>query len=265
VVQQSTEIYAVRPDGADLRRVIYGNVVAGSFSWSLDGSSIAFYEADFEQRLQRGQGTTQIVSIDFKTGQRDVLTSGRASKLSPQWLVKGRVGYVARRTGDSSFSQNSSGTLTQDGSIRFVSGSGGASGAFDSPHWSPDGTRVVFHRTTDLDPVSVQEWPRPDSRFGLVRVGLSFPSYSPAGDRLTGDENLLTAKRVFVANADGTQRRVIHELESSEPCHQTTAHCASVQRPVWSPRETASPFRGRSHGSGRPGPSGDGSPRRCRI
>jgi Tol biopolymer transport system component len=113
---------------------------------------------------------------------------------------------------------------------------------------------MVFHRTTDLDPVSVQEWPSPDSRFGLVRVGLSFPSYSPAGDRLTGDENLLTAKRVVVTNADGAERRVIYELKSPEPCHGTAVNCASVARPVWSPLGDRIAFSVGAH-MGQPGPA----------
>jgi hypothetical protein len=149
----------------------------------------------------------QILSIDFKTGQREVLTSGEGIKLFPQWLGKGRLGYLGR-----SFA-GGSGVVdgTRDGTIRFTSGSSGASGAFDSPRWSADGKRMVFHRATEFNPVPVQEWFSPDSRFGLVRVGLMFTSYSPAGDRVAGHDNQsndpASDKSVIVMNADGSQRK----------------------------------------------------------
>jgi Tol biopolymer transport system component len=57
--------------------------VAGTPSWSRDGSSILFYEADLKQQLHRGQGTTQIVSVALATGERQVLTSGEGIKLFP--------------------------------------------------------------------------------------------------------------------------------------------------------------------------------------
>jgi Tol biopolymer transport system component len=234
VLQQSTDIYIAYPDGTGVRRVTHGNVIAGSPSWSLDGSSILFYEADLEQPLQRGLGTTQIVSVAVATGERQILTSGEGIKLFPQSLASGGIGYVARRTGDRSYAQNSSGTTSQLGRLVFTSGADGASGAFDSPHWSRDAKRMVFHRADDPQPVGIQRWHSADSRFGLVRVGLSFPSYSPDGARVTGSENSLPAKRVFVTNADVTERRVLYELKSPEPCPAAT--CESVNRPVWSPR-----------------------------
>jgi TolB protein len=245
VVQQSTEIYIAHPDGTGVRRVTHGNAVAGTPSWSHDGSTLLFYEADLEQQLQRGLGTTQIVSIAVATGEREVLTSGEGIKLFPQSLGGGRIGYVARRTADRSYAQNSSGTVSQDGRIVFTSGIEGASGAFDSPHWSQDGKRMVFHRADDPNPVRTQEWFSVDGRFGLVRVGLSFPSYSPDGTRMTGSENSLLAKRVFVADADGAERRVIYELKSPEPCSAAT--CASVNRTVWSPRRDRIAFSVGAH------------------
>ena len=252
VTQQSTEIYVVHPDGTGVRRVTHGNAVAGTPSWSPDATSILFYEADLQQQLHRGQGTTQIASVSLATGEREVLTSGEGTKLFPQSLGDGRFGYVARQTGDQSYAQNSSGIISQGGRIRFTSGVEGASGAFDSPHWSRDGTRMVFHRADAPNPVGTQHWFSNDSRFGLVRVGLSFPSYSPDGERVAGSENSLTAKRVFVANADGEERKVIYELTSPEACQGNT--CPSVNRPVWSPRGDRIAFSVGAH-MGAPGPT----------
>ena len=93
VAQQSTDIYVAHldgsPDGKSVRRVTHGNAVAGTPSWSRDGSSILFYEADLKQQLHRGLGTTQIVSVAVATGERQVLTSGEGIKLFPQSLGNG--------------------------------------------------------------------------------------------------------------------------------------------------------------------------------
>ena len=97
VTQHSTDIYVAHRNGSSVRRVTYGNAIAGTPSWSRDGSSILFYEANLEQQLHRGLGTTQIVSVAVATGERRVLTSGEGIKLFPQSLENGRIGYVARR------------------------------------------------------------------------------------------------------------------------------------------------------------------------
>jgi TolB protein len=214
-LRHSTEIYAVQPDGTELRRVTNGNAFAGTPAWSADSSLLLFYEAGLDQRVSGGQGTTQIVSVDFQTGRREVLTSGEGIKLFPRSLEKGRVGYLAPGVVPLGGLGGWSGKFDNpDGSIRFTSGAAGTSGGFNSPHWSADGKRMVFHRATELNPVSVKEWASPDSRFGLLRIELLIPSYSPDGDRVTGSGALepnAGTKGAFVMNADGGERRLIHE------------------------------------------------------
>jgi Tol biopolymer transport system component len=111
---------------------------------------------------------------------------------------------------------------------------------------------MVFHRADDPRPVGVQNWHSADSRFGLVRVGLSFPSYSPDGARIAGSENGLQAKRLFVATADGAERRIVYELKGPGPCQQNT--CPTVNRPVWSPKGDYIAFSVGAH-MGAPGPT----------
>src|SRR6185437_6239357 len=67
VTPQYRDIYVMRADGSDLRRVTDGSSeTAGTRSWSPDGTHIAFYVGDAQQvcrgGLILGTGTTQIVS-----------------------------------------------------------------------------------------------------------------------------------------------------------------------------------------------------------
>ena len=154
VAQQSTDIYVAHldgsPDGKSVRRdharrcrCRHSFVVVATVRRSFSTKRTS------KQQLHRGLGTTQIVSVAVATGERRVLTSGEGIKLFPQSLGNGAIGYVARRTGDQSYGQNSSGVVSQQGRIVFTSVREGASGAFDSPHWSRDGRRMVFHRADD--------------------------------------------------------------------------------------------------------------------
>ena len=70
VAPPSTEIYVVHPDGTGVRRVTHGNAVAGTPSWSRDGSSILSTRADLQQQLHRGK-LTQIASVALATGARE--------------------------------------------------------------------------------------------------------------------------------------------------------------------------------------------------
>jgi Tol biopolymer transport system component len=62
-----------------------------------------------------------------------------------------------------------------------------------------------------------------------MRTDLLFPSYSPDGDRVTGsgavDQNASGTRGAFVMNADGGERRLIHESKD-----------ALLFGTVWSPR-----------------------------
>ena len=121
--------------------------------------------------------------------------------------------------------------------------------------------RMVFHRADDPRPIGVQDWLSTDSRFGLVRVGLSFPSYSPDGARVTGSENSLPAKRVFVMNAEGSERRVLYELRSPEPCG--SEHLPDHQSPrLVTAGRSHRLLCWRPHGCARPDSPGADSPRR---
>jgi len=99
---QSTGIYIVHPDGTGLRRLTRAGGFAGSPSWSPDGRKVLFYETDETGAyLAKSAGSrTEIVSIDVTTGERRQYTASNETKLSPQWLAGGKIGYVVRGADD---------------------------------------------------------------------------------------------------------------------------------------------------------------------
>ena len=218
VTQHSTEIYRVRPDGSRLQRITHQDAFAGSPAWSPDGKRLLYYEATIDQvrtitgprRLNPPRGTTQIVSFDLVTHERQPLTSGPGEKWSPRAIGE-RIAYV---------------TGGPEGGVEFLLGGAGARGEVRSPSWSPDGARMVFHRDIDEAWPPFRIWPSADAGFRLVRTGI-FPSYSSHGDRLvSNDRRAGSDNRVLVMDSDGSGRRVLF----GDPKRSALA-------PVWSPRE----------------------------
>jgi Tol biopolymer transport system component len=212
----STEIYLVRPDGSDLRRLTRAQAFAGSPTWSHDGKKVVFYEAELAEvenivAVQRRRGTTQIAALDLGTGGRSVVTAGSGEKWSPRWLARDRIAFVSGGP---------------DGGIEFTTGQAGARGTFGSPSWSADGRRMVFHRDVEPDwAPSPRGWQSRDPRFRLIRTGI-FPSYSPSGERLVCNSQPggIHHNSILIMNSDGTKRSVL--FEDAEK---------SAVAPAWSP------------------------------
>jgi TolB protein len=214
----STEIYLIRPDGSDLRRMTQANAFAGSPTWSPDGKRLVFYEASIDEAFNivlpdRRRGTTQIATLDIASGERKVVTSGAGEKWSPRWSTEDRIAYVSGGP---------------DGGIEFTNGPAGARGVFGTPNWSADGRRMVFHRDVDPDwpPPPFREWHSRDPRFRLIRTGI-FPSYSPSGDRLVCNSQpaAILHNSILVMNSDGSKRSVL--FANAEK---------SALAPAWSPK-----------------------------
>ena len=116
VTVHSTEIYVVRSDGADLRRVTQIKALAGSPTWSSDGKRLLFYRAALDDvariaSARRLRGVIQIVSIDLATNAMRELTAGEGEKWSPRSLAQERVAYVSGGPG---------------GGVEFTAGAAGA-------------------------------------------------------------------------------------------------------------------------------------------
>ena len=221
----STEIYLVRPDGSNFRRITQSQSFAGSPMWSFDGKRLVYYEAGMDDvrsitSPRKLRGTTQIVTVDLQTNERTVMTSGAGEKWSPRWLAPDRVAYTSGGPDGgiefSSFAQGESASR----------GTAGARGEFGSPSWSADGHLLVFHRDVDHKWPPLQQWQSPDPQFGLIRSGV-FPSYSAAGDRLICNDQTagILHNSILIMKPDGSQQSVL--FSDAEK---------SALGPVWSPQ-----------------------------
>lgn len=213
-VAHSTDIYVVRAEGADLRRLTAYGEVAGSPRWSADGARIVFYHATYLEGQNitapsRLRGTTQIVSVDVASGERAPLTTEPGEKRSPQWLSNGRVGYVSDGP---------------EGGVEIIGGNPGARGEFRNPAWSPDGARLLFHRDVDPNWPPHRAWRSQDPEFGLLRTGV-FSSWSPDGRRMISNDRTAGTLHngILSMSADGSQRSLLFEHAEK-----------SALAPVWS-------------------------------
>jgi TolB protein len=216
-VNPATQIYVMRKDGRDVRRLTTSAVSAGSPSWSPDGSHVVHYQVAIGEAAAVPLSTARfapasppnaprpdmkIVSTDLRTGAVDMLTSGPSVRWSPRWLSAGGIAYVSGG---------------ETGGVERINGTPGARGEYGNPSWSTDGTMMVFHRETDAAWPPFQPWTTLDRGFRLVRTGI-FPSYSPSGDRLVCNSGIagITHNSILIMNADGSNRRVLFDESVAE-------------------------------------------------
>jgi TolB protein len=166
-------IYVVRPDGTGLKRISDADS-CGSPRWSADSRRVIAYCMAAEDTLPNrvpsfAIGETRLVSIDVATGTSSPIPSGAGVKISPAWLGSGEVAYLRKdKTARGMF---------------YRAGGSGPSGSVGSPSWSPDGTKVVYHKSL---PDRLKYWESTWSRdpdYQLVLTG-PMPAFHPTGQRL---------------------------------------------------------------------------------
>lgn len=242
---QLTQIYVMRADGSNLRGLTQGETSVGGASWSPDGKAVVFFEAapaDWQQLGRTFPGplvaVSQIGRVDVASGARTALTSGPGRKLTPRWLPDGRIAYLRSDAEETLPSRPGGGGRSRrrpdywSEGIRFTDGTKGPAGIFTGMQWSPDERQVVFHRFIEKMPPPVRAVFSMDKQFRLVRTG-TFPSYSPDGRHIVdtdsssriSEADLPSEARMFIMNADGSDRRVLFESAT-----------ASALGLAWSPR-----------------------------
>jgi TolB protein len=216
---QIVDVYVVRPDGSALKRVTERQNFCGSPRWSADSRRVLAYCMTAEQTLDNRRAVpehpedTQLMAIDVATGARSEVPAGPGVKFNPSFLPAGTLGYI-RKDGD-------------DAGVYYSTGARGPKGPIRTASWSPDGTRLVFHKRLAF---TRKPWVKTFSRnpdYELTLTG-QMPSFSPSGDRFAvvagGQENHLGAA-VAIAAAGGDKSDIIYQ--------DTTRN---VLGPQWSPR-----------------------------
>ena len=181
---QPAAIYVVRPDGTGLRPITeHGSTSCGSPRFSADGKKLLAYCLPIEQTLETRRlnplpgNDTKLVSLDIATGAITDIPAGPGVKISPAFIpgdlstavaTKVDIGYVRKDTADAG--------------IYYTSGKRGPRGNVRVAAWSPDGSRVVFHRRQTAPPTSWLKTFGPNPNYELA-LSSALPSFSPSGDQ----------------------------------------------------------------------------------
>ncbi len=167
------DIYLVHPDGSGLKRITPHGDFCGSPKWSADSQRIVTYclpaEETMAYRLPTlNGGNTRIVSIDIVTGAASDVPSGPGVKMAPVFLASNEIAFIRKDA--------------EGAGIHYAGGKRGPKGNLRSAAWSPDGTRVAFHKRLPAGPgVGRRMWSRlPNYE---LRLGGMQPSFHPSGER----------------------------------------------------------------------------------
>ena len=204
-------IYVAGADGSDEKRLTIDNSNKGDDfvgdlnlawhdsdpSWSPDGTQITFASSRF--------GENEILVMD--SDGRNVRRLTRQGGASPDWSPDG-TRIVFAGTGVHLTSKWRYGFDTTD-SIFLMDPDGGnlqklATGGGASPSWSPDGTRIVFARSTGAYTTDIFVMHSDGNNIQrLTYDGGRLPSWSPDGTRIAFTRN----EEIFLMDTDGKNRR----------------------------------------------------------
>jgi len=221
---QPADIYIVRPDGSGLKRISEHGQFCGSPKWNRDNRRVIAYCMSAEQTLSNRRALpeagpdgsdTRLVAFDISSGTSEVVKNANGVMFNPSY-VGNTVGYVRK------FAQ------APGAGIYYVDGRTGPKGDIRTASWSPDGSRVVFHKRLPAPP---PVWKPAFSRlpgYQLTMTGI-LASFSPAGDRMvmTGRPQVPgrpLGSSIVVASSGTDKGQVIYQDDSR-----------NVLAPQWSP------------------------------
>jgi TolB protein len=174
---QVLDLYIIRPDGSDVKRITEHGNFCGSPKWTTDSRHVVSYCMAAEQTLANRRpspepgGDTTLMTIDVENGAVATVPAGAGVKMNPSPLRASEVGYIRKDAGDSG------------AGIYYSSGRRGPRGDVRAASWSPDGTRVVFHKRISGPPFSTTKAFSRNPEYELTLASTILPAFSPTGDR----------------------------------------------------------------------------------
>jgi len=223
---QELSIYVVGADGKGLRKLATKPGYAlGSPKWSPDSKRVVFYETTTEETwgARRPEGiakvSSQIVSVDIKTGKRIEHTSGPGFKVAPQFVNNKDVAYHIKG-GPLEGLYNTSGSATVKAQLR-------------SPVWSATGSQVLYEKV-DFKPhaqnLPLYSWD-PQWEYQYTDV---FPALSNDGKLVYSEKHRNSS--IVVTDPDGSNRKVVFEVSTSGlDSTQASRGLAGAFQSAWSP------------------------------
>ncbi len=206
------DIYSMKPDGSDLRRLT-NNIAYDDFPvWSPDGKKIAFVSD------RHGQTEINVMNADGSRPRRLTTDNGPVNAF-PAWSPDGkRIAYSSDRDGNREIY-----VMDADGSnpVNLTNDPG-----YDaSPSWSPDGKRILFNSRRDgnLELYVMNADGSNQTRVTRNYTADEFPTWSPDGSKIAFSSNRTGNRSIYIMDADG-----------SNPV-QLTADAYKDYWPSWSP------------------------------
>ena len=211
---QLVDIYLIRPDGSDLKRVSKHGDFCGSPKWSKDGKSLIAYcmaaQDTWTFRTYPEDGETELMKIDVATATATPMNAGPGVKLFASILPSGELGFVRR-------DKKAMG-------IFYSNGKQGPRGYVQWPAWSPDGMKVVYGRPVTMPAGQTRKlWSR-NPKYELISTG-ALPNYDSTGHRY------LSTKLDAATNSSSLQMTT--DDRPPRNLLQTTGEL--VIAPAWSP------------------------------
>lgn len=138
--ETSPEIFVVRADGTELRRLTDDIIYVHGLSWAPSGDRLAYIESPVN-------GDTEIFTIRVDGTNRRPVTTNSSLESSPRWAPDGqRIAFQGFSTGESALH-----VINVDGSDEIILGNPETAFGGRFASWSPDGERIAFSACPDLE------------------------------------------------------------------------------------------------------------------